>query len=242
MKTPVSHRDEIHHQGTLQDNLKQLVYGGNDGIVTTFAIVAGFAGAGASGVDQIGALAVLVFGLANLFADAAAMGLGEFLSARSQRDVYDAQRAIELREYHEHPEQERDELVEMMTERGLSHADASVAADHIMKSPELVIDMMMSYELEMPDMRNTAPAFDGLVTFVAFLVFGCIPLIPYFLLDPTNSTFWLSVWATFGALVLLGILRFWATRERIFRCIGETVLVGGICAVLAFAVGAIVGG
>lgn len=236
------HKREVHHLGQLQENLKQIVYGGNDGIVTTFAIVAGFAGAGAEGAAQIGALAVLVFGLANLFADAVSMGLGEFLSTRSQMDLYATQRAIELKELEDNPNGERAELIEMMTDRGLTREDAEHAADRLMKSPELVVDMMMAYELEMPEMRQAAPAWDGLVTFASFLVFGAVPLLPYFLRDPSEATFWLSVWATFGALVGLGVLRWWASREKILRCIGETVLVGGVCAVVAFGVGAIVGG
>ncbi|WP_439103659.1 VIT1/CCC1 transporter family protein, partial [Celeribacter marinus] len=80
------------------DHLKQIVYGGNDGIVTTFAIVAGFAGAESQGAAQIGALAVLLFGLANLFADATSMGLGEFLSARAARDMIKRRRATLARD------------------------------------------------------------------------------------------------------------------------------------------------
>ena len=236
------HKRETHNMGALQDSLKQIVYGGNDGIVTTFAIVAGFAGAGAEGAAQIGAIAVLVFGLANLFADAVSMGLGEFLSTRSQRDLYMAQRQIELRELRENPEQERAEIVEMLRERGLGRQDAAQAADILMKSPELVVDMMMSYELEMPDMRTVNPALDGLVTFLSFVSFGVIPLVPYFLLDAVVQTFWLSVAATFAALLGLGLLRFAATREELFRCLWETVLVGGACALVAFGVGAVVGG
>ena len=76
-----------------RDFLKQIVFGGNDGIVTTFAIVAGFAGAQADGTAQIGGIAVLVFGLANLFADAVSMGLGEFLSLRSRHAMYRTRRS-----------------------------------------------------------------------------------------------------------------------------------------------------
>ena len=88
----------VRRLGRTQEFLKPIVYGGNDGIVTTFAIVAGFAGASAEGAAQVGGLAVIVFGLANLFADAVSMGLGEFLSARSERDLYVAKRNRELRE------------------------------------------------------------------------------------------------------------------------------------------------
>mgnify|MGYP006276617245 FL=1 len=238
-----SHRTEAHHLGRLQEWLKQIVYGGNDGIVTTFAIVAGFAGASADGAAEVGALAVLVFGLANLFADATSMGLGEFLSTRSQRDLYHSQRAIELRELADNPAQERGELAQMLRERGLSEADAEAATERLMKSPELVADMMMAYEIGMPDMRAATPAADGLVTFGAFTVFGAIPLFPYFLRPATDpATFWLSVGATLAALVLLGLLRWRATGERMTRCLAETVSVGGVCALVAFAVGALVGG
>lgn len=68
--------------------LRQITYGGNDGIVTTFAIVAGFAGAEAQGVVGVGTVAVLIFGMANLLADGVSMGMGEFLSDRSTRALY----------------------------------------------------------------------------------------------------------------------------------------------------------
>lgn len=236
------HRRETHQMGALQDGLKQIVYGGTDGIVTTFAIVAGFAGAGAGGVAQIGGIAVLVFGLANLFADAISMGLGEFLSTRAQRDLYTKQRNMEAAELRSRPEQERAELEELLTERGLEGADAREAAGLLMKSPELVVDMMMAYELEMPDMRNVNAAQDGFVTFAAFTLFGAVPLVPYLLLEPVPQTFVLSLAATFGALVALGGLRYVATREALWRCVGETVLVGGVSAAVAYGVGLLVGG
>nr|WP_321526975.1 VIT1/CCC1 transporter family protein [uncultured Cohaesibacter sp.] len=235
------HRREVHNLGQVQDFLKQLVFGGNDGIVTTFAIVAGFAGAQAEGVTHVGTIAVLVFGLANLFADAVSMGLGEFLSTRSKKDLYFKQRRFVFEEFVNHPKQEYAELIQMMTERGLPFSSARKIADEVMKSPELVADLMMSYELDMHDMRQVSPALDGLVTFLSFVTFGIIPLVPYLMLPATDTTFLLSVLSTFLALVGLGLLRWWSTREKVSRCVGETLLVGGACALVAFAVGAIVG-
>lgn len=69
-----------------------------------------------------------------------------------------------------------------------------------------------------------------------------MPLIPYFLLEPTDRTFWLLVASTGAALVALGFVRWNATGERLLRTIGETVLVGTVCALVAYGVGAIVGG
>ena len=234
------HRREVHNLGELQDFLKQIVYGGNDGIVTTFAIVAGFAGAQAEGAAQIGAIAVLVFGLANLFADAVSMGLGEFLSTRSQKDIYFKQRKFVFEELETNPDHERAELVQMMVERGLKPEAANRIADDLMESPELVADLMMSYELELPDMRGVSPAMDGLVTFIAFVIFGSAPLIPYLILEGTDRTFILSILCAFVALVALGLMRWWSTREELVRCVGETVLVGTVCALVAYGVGMIV--
>jgi VIT1/CCC1 family predicted Fe2+/Mn2+ transporter len=236
------HRREAHAQGGMQEFLKQIVYGGNDGIVTTFAIVAGFAGAQADGVAQIGGLAVLVFGLANLFADAVSMGLGEFLSLRSQHDLYHARRAAELREIHEFPDQERMELFEILRQRGLPAGEADTVATTLARHPQIMADLMMTYEFGMQDPDEESPALNGIVTFVSFVIFGAIPLVPYFILEATQQTFLLSVLSTFLALVALGLLRWHATEEGLWRTVSETVAVGATCAVVAFAVGWIVGG
>ena len=236
------HRREAHALGQTQEYLKQIVYGGNDGIVTTFAIVAGFAGAQAEGVAQIGGLAVLVFGLANLFADAVSMGLGEFLSLRSQHDLYHARRQAELREIVRNPEQERMELFEILRQRGVPAGEADTAATIIARHPEVVADLMMTYEFGMSDPNEESPTLNGLVTFGSFVIFGVVPLVPYLLLDPTPDTFRLSVLTTLLALIALGLLRWSATGERLVRTVSETVAVGTVCALVAFGVGWLVGG
>ncbi len=236
------HRREAHALGRTQEFLKQIVYGGNDGIVTTFAIVAGFAGAQADGVAQIGGVAVLVFGLANLFADAVSMGLGEFLSLRSQHDLYRNRRASEIVEITEDPEQERMELFEILRQRGVPAGEADTLTTIVARHPDLMADLMMTYEFGMMDPDEDSPAISGLMTFLSFVLFGSVPLVPYFFFEPTAQTFWLSVSTTGSALVALGIVRWSATGERLLRTVGETVLVGAVCALVAFVVGAVVGG
>ncbi len=231
-----------HNLGRLSEFLREIVYGGNDGIVTTFAVVAGFAGAGAEGVAAVGAIAVLLFGLANLFADATSMGLGAFLATRSAQDIYRAARTREMREIHDRPEKERAELFEILRVKEVPEADIHGFADLYQRNPELLADFMMQHEIGMPDPSGGNPALDGLATFLSFIFFGAIPLIPYFLRDPDRATFHWSVFATFLALVLLGLLRWRVTHEGVARCVAETLAVGGVCAVIAYAVGMAVGG
>lgn len=237
-----AHRRDAHSLGRTQEFLKQITYGGNDGIVTTFAIVAGFAGAAADGVAQIGAVAVLVFGLANLLADAVSMGLGEFLSTRSAHDLYHARRSREMHEIENNPDQERHELRTILHQRGLSDADADAATEILARNPDMMADLMMTYEFGMMDPAEDNPAVNGFATFLSFVVFGSVPLMPYFLLDPTAQTFNLSLAASGAALVALGLLRWNATGEHIARCVGETVVVGSVCGAVAYLVGWVVGG
>lgn len=229
-----------HRLTRAQEFLKQIVYGGNDGIVTTFAIVAGFAGAAADGVAQIGTLAVLVFGLANLFADGISMGLGEFLSLRSHRDLFAHQRRREIASLRADPDAQVQDLAVILASRGLDDGEAAELAARLIRSPEFAADLKMAYSYRMADPASASPAVDGIWTFVSFILFGSIPLSPYLLPVAPDLRLSLSVAATASALVALGLLRWSATRERLLRCVAETVLVGGICAVVAFFVGALV--
>lgn len=231
------HRKDEHKIGALQEFLKQIVFGGNDGIVTTFAIVAGFAGAGADGVLQIGGIAVLLFGVANLLADATSMGLGEFLSSRSERDLYLSHRKKELYEIEHNSEYERAEVLDILEQHKMAVDDAKIMADVLQRNPEMMADFMMNYELGMADATGDNPAAKGFFTFLAFIIFGVVPLLPYFVLEAVPATFNWSILTTFLALVTLGLLRWYATTVNIWRCVIETVFVGGICAIVAFAVG-----
>ncbi|MFQ5438459.1 MAG: VIT1/CCC1 transporter family protein, partial [Paracoccaceae bacterium] len=132
------HRRDAHQIGHLQEYLKQIVYGGNDGIVTTFAVVAGFSGFGMEGAAQVGAIAVLLFGIANILADGTSMGLGEFLSSRSERDLYIAHRDKELVEMRERPEAERKEVESILASHGMTHSDAAQMTAIFERNPKLM--------------------------------------------------------------------------------------------------------
>lgn len=231
------HLTQEHRVGKLQEFLKEIVYGGNDGIVTTFAIVAGFAGAGAEGAAAVGGVAVLLFGLANLFADATAMGLGAFLSVRSEQDVYRATREKELYEIHNNMPMEYQETIEILEEKGLGEDDSKAIADILARHPEFMADFMMQYEIGMADPSDDNPAMNGLATFLAFIIFGAAPILPYFFAEPSDGTFTVSLIFSLLALIALGLLRWKVTNETVRRCVGETLLVGGLCGIVAYGVG-----
>lgn len=229
------HLEKEHKMTPVTAYLKEIVYGGTDGIVTTFAVVGGFAGA-QTNVNALPVLVVLLFGLANLLADGTSMGLSNFLSIRSEQDVYNAERAKELREVKNNPKAELEETIEILMSRGFSKQDAEQIARLYSKNPEYWTDFMMNYELELPNPVNDNPYMTGLATFMAFIFFGFIPLIPYVFFRGV-PLFTFSVVFTFAALLLLGFLRWRVTKEPPVRSVGEILLLGGVSASLAYFVG-----
>ncbi len=233
----VEHLKKEHRASPFQTYLKEIVYGGNDGIVTTFAVVAGFAGANLAVSSPLGFLTVLIFGLANLFADGVSMGLGNFLSLRAEHDVYRAEEAKERNEIRTNPRMEKEETVDILLERGFSKEQAETLTEIYATNENYWVSFMMNYELEMPNPEHENPFLRGLATFFAFLIFGAIPLLPYLFNLPPDLAFQTSMLAAAIALVLLGLLRWRVTTEGIVRSVSEIVLIGGIAALVAYLVG-----
>lgn len=237
----VEHLEHEHHQSPFAGYFKEVIYGGVDGIVTTFAVVAGFSGAALSHdtTTQLSFLVVLLFGLANLFADATSMGLGNFLSVRSEKDLYKAARQKEMQEVRDNPEAEYEETITIMMKQGFSSEDARRLADIYKTNENYWVDFMMTHELEMSDPRGDIPALTGLATFTSFMIFGVIPLLPFiFISDATpGALFQYSVIGTCLALVLLGILKWKVVGSNLGKALFEVVTVGGVAALVAFFVG-----
>lgn len=232
------HLSHEHNMSPFSHYLQEIVYGGIDGIVTTFAVVAGFAGAqSSSAISSLGYLPVLLFGLANLFADATSMGLGNFLSLRAEQDRYTRERNHEEYEVAHNPNMEKAESILLLQKKGFSKKHATELVSMYQKNPEFWVDFMMQYELEIDDPRGTNPFINGFVTFLSFMVFGVIPLLPYILLKDYPHSFVFAIITTGIALFSLGILRWRITAINPIRSILETMTLGTIAATVAYGVG-----
>lgn len=234
------HLAQEHRISPFSVYLKEIVYGGNDGIITTFAVVAGFTGAQTISNGSLPFLTVLLFGLANLFADGASMSLGNFLSVRSDQDVFKTEREKELHEIRNAPDMEESETIHILQTKGFTKKDASELAKFYRKNESYWVEFMMKEELEMRNPIGEKPLLTALATFIAFVTFGTIPLLPYFFSKNVDSAFFYSSIAACTALVLLGILRWLVTRRNVITSIGEVVLVGGIAALVAYVVGTMI--
>jgi VIT1/CCC1 family predicted Fe2+/Mn2+ transporter len=235
------HLHDEHDQSPLADYFKEVIYGGIDGIVTTFAVVAGFSGAALSNetTTQLSFLVVLLFGLANLFADGVSMGLGNFLAVKSEQDLYNAARDKEVDEVRNNAEMEYAETITIMMQKGFTQEQATTLADIYRSNETYWVDFMMTHELEMPDPRGDNPVYTGFATFASFLVFGAIPLLPFMFWGDSSPSalFTYSIFGTFAALVMLGLLKWKIVGSSLSKSLFEVIVVGGAAALIAFLVG-----
>ncbi len=225
------HRAEERHGSSLGPYIHDIVYGGNDGIVTTFAVVAGTVGA------DLPHYVVIILGLANLIADGTSMGTGSYLSIKSEMDHYKRLRKEELDEIEEMPEIERAEIREAYAKKGFSGKDLDTVVNVISSNKNIWADVMMVEEHGMTKDSADKPLFHGVMTFMSFVIFGSIPLLPYVLGLEQDSRFSIAIWSTLVSLIVLGLTRSIVTRERLLRGPIEIVSVGALGAFVAYGIG-----
>lgn len=225
--------------------LKGIVFGGLDGILTSFAIISGSVGASLSPV------AILAIGISNVLADALSMGAGEFLSSRSYNSYVRKEREREAWELQNYPAGEVAEMVELFVARGMSREDAQVVIQRMAKYKDFFVDLMMTEELSLPvpgDSDDFESLKDGFTMFIAFTVFGMLPLIGFVsagVLAPDLNQSQLFLVACFiTAVNLFGLGAFKARfhDKQYLRSGAETLLLGGVCAAVAYFVGSAVAG
>ncbi len=213
-------------------DLRDVVYGAIDGAVTTFAIVAGVAGAGLS------PFVIVALGLANVLADGFSMAAGNYSATKAERDNRARLRRIEERHIQQHPEGERAELRAILERKGLSGQTLDNAVAQISRNHEIWIDTMLEGEYGIGAV-DPHPMRAALVTFAAFLVAGGVPLVPFLLGLP--DAFTLSsvlVGVTFFAI---GSLKSIWSLARWWRSGLETLAIGGVAAGIAYYVGSLFG-
>jgi len=201
--------------------------------------VSGVAGA------QLGINVILILGLANLLADGFSMGTGACLSAKSEREYYERERAREAWEVDRFPEGERAELFDLYRTQGYSEEEACQLVAIKTHDRERWVDSMMLEELGMLK-EDKNPLLSGLATVVAFVVAGSVPLLVYLLAMavalPASALFPASIFLSALALFGLGATKVLVTQMSALRSGLEMLLVGGLAAGVAYAVGALLKG
>ncbi|NND15688.1 MAG: hypothetical protein HKN89_05140 [Eudoraea sp.] len=219
--------------GHWEPYLSEFVYGGIDGCVTTFAVVAGSVGAG------LDSAVIIILGFANLLADGFAMSVGAYLSQRTEKDNFRKYRNLELKSASQNPEYKRQRASEIIKSLGYKGEALKIVVDQVTKDSDRWIDIVLKEEMNIIPENKSALKI-GAVTYISFILIGIIPLLIYvidFVSPIDKNLFMLASILTGIGFVIIGWLKAYVNHTRILKGILETLALGAVAAVVAYFIG-----
>lgn len=234
MPTQVNEVGGRHKLAGNNGGLRAAVFGVNDGLVSIACLVLGVAGASSS------ASVILLSGVAGLLAGAFSMAAGEYVSMRSQRELFEHQIALEREELALYPEQEAAELALIYQARGLKATEAQQLANRLVADPELGLDVLTREELGLNPDELGSPWAAAISSFVSFLLGGTIPLLPW-LLHLSTHVLELALGLTGAALFIVGATLALFSGRNMFYGGARMLLIGAAAGGLTYWIGSLLG-
>jgi VIT1/CCC1 family predicted Fe2+/Mn2+ transporter len=224
------------HRGPGGGSLRAAVFGINDGLVSNASLILGMVGAGS------GDATVLAAGVAGLLAGALSMAAGEYVSVRSQRELFEYQIGLEREELAEYPEAEAEELALIYAARGIDPVDARRMADQLVANPEHALDVLAREELGLNPDDLGSPWGAAISSFLAFAVGATLPLLPFLFGAALPTAAYVG-----GALSAVGLFATGAAMSlfsgrNAFGGGFRMLAIGGGAGALTFAIGHLLGG
>jgi len=213
--------------------IREVVFGGQDGLLSTATLVAGIAATTAQRT------VVLVAGAIAAIAGALSMAVGAYLASRAQRQVYEAELASERREIAEKPGEELAELLAALIGRGLPRRDAIEIVRRTSGHPRLLLEMLSAFELGLTSENLGSPSRDAMVMGIAFMAGSAIPLLPFLVLGVKPGLV-AAMLLALGALFALGAVKARLSGRPALPSGLEVMLLGGTVGTLAYALGRLV--
>jgi VIT1/CCC1 family predicted Fe2+/Mn2+ transporter len=214
--------------GPRHNYLRDWIYGGLDGSVTTFAVVTGVVGA------HLSPVVIVILGFANLVGDGFSMAAGNFLGTKSEHDDISHLAAIEHRHIELVPEVEREEVRQIFATKGFEGEDLERVVELITSDRERWVRTLLTEEYGLPR-EARSPWLASITTFSAFVICGLAPLIP-FLID-VSRPLGLSILITGGVFFAIGSVKSRWSAGPWWRSGLSTLFIGGVAAGLSYAVG-----
>ncbi|HEY1991046.1 MAG TPA: VIT1/CCC1 transporter family protein, partial [Gammaproteobacteria bacterium] len=194
---PAAGQHEFRHRRMAgSGSLRAAVFGVNDGLVSNASLIVGMAGA------ALGHPVILLAGVAGLLAGAASMAAGEYVSMRSQREMFEYQIGLEEAELEAYPEEEAQELALIYEARGIPSADAERMAHTLIRDPSRALDTLAREELGLNPRELGSPWGAAIASFLAFALGAAIPLLPF--LWQGAYSLYISIALTLAALFVTG--------------------------------------
>jgi VIT1/CCC1 family predicted Fe2+/Mn2+ transporter len=215
-------------------NLRAAVFGVNDGLVSNASLILGVAGASSD------ARLVLLSGVAGLAAGAFAMAAGEYVSVRSQRELFEYQISLERDELKQYPEAEAQELAIIYAAKGLPQRQATKLAKQIVADPEQALDTLAREELGLNPSELGSPVGAAASSLLSFAAGAAVPLVP-FLLGSGPRALYTSIGVTCVALFAIGATLSLFTGRSAWYSGGRMLLLGAVAGAVTFGVGRLFG-
>jgi VIT1/CCC1 family predicted Fe2+/Mn2+ transporter len=227
-------RSERRHRTGAGGTLRASVFGVNDGLVSNFSLVMGMAG------GTTGRSFVLLAGIAGLVAGALSMASGEWVSVRSQRELFEHELAIERDELAAFPEEEREELELIYQAKGVDAAEAKALVASIMERPDVALDTMAREELGLDPAELGSPWAAAISSFLSFAIGASIPVVPFLIGSGTAATV-VAALMSVTALFLVGAAISVFTGRSAARSGLRMAVLGALVATVTFFIGKAVG-
>ena len=227
-------RSEGRHRAEVGGVLRATVFGMNDGLVSNFSLVMGIAGGTSN--NSI----VLLAGIAGVVAGACSMASGEWISVRSQRELYENELRIEQEELRAFPEEERDELEMIYRAKGIAPDDARALVDTIMDRNDVALDTLAREELGLDPQTLGSPWVAAGSSFAAFALGAALPVIPFLFGSGTAATV-VAAALSVVALFAVGAATSIFTGRHAGRAGLRMALIGLVVAAVTFGIGSLVG-
>ncbi len=223
------------HKGFGGGNLRAAVFGINDGLVSNTSLIMGVAGA------AVGADLVLTSGVAGLLAGALSMAAGEYVSMRSQREMFEYQIGLERDELREYPEEEAEELALIYQARGMQLDEARRVSLDLVKNETAALDALAREELGLNPDDLGSPWGAAIYSFLAFALGAIVPLVPFLFGLPLQQA--VTVAAVAAGVALFGVgaaLSLFTGRSALMGGV-RMVLIGGGAGVATWIIGSLLG-
>lgn len=226
--------EQLHRGITTAGNLRAAVFGVNDGLISNVSLILGIAGAHAN--HQF----IILAGVAGLLAGACSMAAGEYVSVRSQADIFKHQIQLERDELDMYPEEEMEELALIYEARGIPKDEAIKLAELLIKNPETALDTLAREELGLNPDELGSPIGAMISSFFSFSVGAAIPIIP-FLFKQNPWSLWMSIGFAGVTLFVIGAILSLYTNQNSLRGGLRMLLIGAVAGALTFWIGRLVG-
>jgi vacuolar iron transporter family protein len=238
MAHAIRHREYKHHTErhvAAGANLRDVMLGLNDGLVASFAVTSGIAGAFAE------SRVVLMAGLAEMLGGAVSMGLAAFISARSQIEFYESEVDRERYEIRRFPEHEKDEIRGIYRQKGFSGPLLDQIVAHITGDPDRWAEVMMREELGFTEENFESPLKSSMVVGASYLIGAAVPVAPYLFIAPAEGVV-ISAIVTVLVLFAVGAAKTIITSRSWWRSGVESMLTGIAAGAVTYGAGCLFGG